>query len=402
MIGPDTPISDLRLPGRLPRVCKAFGVATVADFLSVPPDEVSGIWGVGVGTVDLLRRTQRRLRAGVIVAVERSTAAGTQPGEHALPEDLVVHRRTPVGALGLSGRLSRVCRVLGVRTVAGLLALSRDRASRVRYIGEGTLAELEDLQSHLRRLVRTDSAQSREATPQHARTSARWSLSTCNSLTETLTGYARRSVQDGFDADVWLLRRGLHPECKRPLTRRQVARRLGTSVPRVQEAEKAAEGALRDPGCTKLMAPLTEHVVLAVAASLGVCRVGDFNQALRHRFGWAATAESELYALLSICGMDAWVSKGVVYHIDHCRSLLDRVRALAAEVRRAVHPRRRLVESASRALAVLPPDCFDSSRDCATPLCCRVGLEMSAAGSCQSPICEASSSISNSRESMAI
>lgn len=336
----------------------------MADFLSVPPDKVSGIWGVGVGTVDLLRRTQRRLRAGIIAAGGRSTAVGTQPGEHALPEDLVVHQHTPVGALGLSGRLSRMCRVLGVRTVAGLLALTRDRASTVRYVGEGTLAELEDLQSHLRRLVTTDSTQSHEATPQHAPASARWSLSTCTTLKETLTDYARRSVRDDLDADVWLLRRGLHPDCKGPLTRRQVARRLGTSAPRVQEAEKAAEGALRDPGCAKLIAPLTEHVVLAVAASLGVCRVGDFNQALRHRFGWAAAAESELYALLSVCGIDAWVSKGVVYHTDHCRSLLDRVRGLRAEVHRSVQPRRKLAESASRALAVLPPDCLDSSRDC--------------------------------------
>jgi len=375
-----TPVTELGLTGRLPRVCRALGVKTVADLLGVRREHLLELRGVGVGTAIHLQEVQQRVKRQLPSdAAQPSGRLSSESVARPSSAQRQISLETEATELTLTGRLPRVCRKLGLETVKDILNARPDEIASLYHVGRGTVAQFQQLQSALSaglRVSNTDAPvtvtcpTAKDAVlsggPTESGTSGAraWELSSSSNLREALVGYVQQVVRDNFGATVWLLRHGLHPDCERPLWRRQVARRLATSVPRVHRAEKAAEKALRAPDSAKLIGPLSEHVVLALAASLGVCAVTDFNEALRHRFGWSAAGDCELYALLCVCGVDAWISRRVIHHIDYCTALYENVRRFRSEVRRSVQRSCRLADSASAILAAIRPDCLNPSRDC--------------------------------------
>jgi hypothetical protein len=62
VVRPDTPVGELGLCGRLPRVCRLLRVKTVADLLHVDPRSLLSLPNLGMGTVARLSHVQYDVR----------------------------------------------------------------------------------------------------------------------------------------------------------------------------------------------------------------------------------------------------------------------------------------------------------------------------------------------------
>lgn len=165
LVSLDTPAADLKLTGRLPKVCKALRVKTVADFLSVSPDGILKLPGVGVGTADHLLRLQRFWAERVSPQTQTGGAPGDSPTGAISP---ALDLDTPLSELGLAGRLGSVCAVLRAQTVRDLLAINPSDIVKMPYVGQGTVAAFLHLQSVIREDMGCGGAEVAQASPSPA------------------------------------------------------------------------------------------------------------------------------------------------------------------------------------------------------------------------------------------